>query len=77
MDQDTRIAKLEAEVAALHLFVIAIVNSVDGGVTSQEFDSEFSILHRDLREAGLPGSAERLDAAYTAICHKSTGHLVR
>jgi hypothetical protein len=77
MDQSERIANLEAEVAALHLFVISLTNGIGGGSTQEEFDSEFCVLQFDLLDAHLSASAERLDDAYSAIKYRTTRHLVR
>jgi hypothetical protein len=77
MDQDTRIANLEAEVAALHLFVIALTNGVTAGNTRRDFDSAYGVLRADLILAGFLESAKRLDTAVDAINNRSTSHLVR
>jgi hypothetical protein len=78
MDQDTRIANLEAEVAALHLFAIAVLDGLkDLGHTSLEFRRVYDALRERLVEASLPESAERLDEAVEAINSRSTVHLIR
>jgi hypothetical protein len=78
MDQDTRIANLEAEVAALHLFVIAVLDGLtDLGSTPLDFHSRYVALRERLLEASLPKSAERLDEAVESIDSRSTVHLIR
>jgi hypothetical protein len=78
MDQDTRIANLEAEVAALHLFVVAALDGLkDLGNTSLEFHNGYETLRERLLEASLPKSAELLDDAVEAMNNRSTVHLIR
>ena len=77
MDQDTRIAKLEAEVAALHLFVISLRATGTGGEHQKEFEGNAGALENALIGAGKQGSAERLQEAVGAINGHSITHLVR
>ena len=77
MTLEQRIAQLEAEVAALHLFIISFTASKSSGETQQEFDSQAGALQIELIKASKLASVDRLKESVDAINGRTISHLVR
>jgi hypothetical protein len=77
MTLEQRIAQLEAEVAALHLFIISFTASKDSAGTQKEFDSQAGALQNALQKSGMLASADRVHEAVNAVTGRNITHLVR
>jgi hypothetical protein len=74
------IKKLQSEVAALHMFVISLLDALPEDVAAiahREFTSNYGAVRAGLVDAGLNDSATRLDEAVEALNGRSVFHLRR